>query len=162
MRKIPPMPSEGLLLGIAQLGAVVAGFTAVTAVLQPPGGSWSSALRIRHRSIVSTSFNVMFEALIPLIVFAWLADVRSSLVVSSAGVAVYVGCVVGLRLRQFVRTGAIRARSGQVLLLIAGGAFLLFAANVLIASVAVYTLALCVQLAVAVVSFYTLVSTALS
>ena len=155
------MPSEALFLGIAQLGAVVAGFTAVTAVLQPPGGSWSPAMRIRHRSIVSTSFNVMFEALIPVIVFAWLADVRSSLVVSSGGVAVYVGWVVALRVRQFVRTGAIHSRSGRVLLLIAAAAFLLFAANVLVASVAVYSLALCVQLAVAVVSFYTLVATAL-
>jgi hypothetical protein len=154
------MPSEALLLGIASIGAVVAGFTAVTAVLQPPGGSWSPALRIRHRSIVSTSFNVMFEALVPLIVFAWLADVRSSMVVSSAGVAVYVGCVVVLRLRQFVRTGAIRTRSGKVLLLIAAAAFGLFAANVLSASVALYALALCVQLGVAVVSFYTLVATA--
>ena len=157
---MPPMPSEALLLGIASIGAVVAGFTAVTAVLQPPGGSWSPALRIRHRSIVSTSFNVMFEALVPLIVFAWLADVRSSVVVSSAGVAVYVGCIVVLRLRQFARTGAVRTRSGQVLLLIAGAAFVLFAANVLIASVALYALALCVQLGVAVVSFYTLVATA--
>jgi len=155
------MPSEALLLGIAQLGAVVAGFTAVTAVLQPQGGSWSPALRIRHRSIVSTSFNVMFEALVPVIVFAWLADVRSSMVVSSAGVAVYVGWVVALRVRQFVRTGAIHSRSGRVLLLIAAAAFGLFAANVLLASVAVYALALCVQLAVAVVSFYTLVATAL-
>ena len=103
----------------------------------------------------------MFEALVPLIVFAWLADVRSSLVVSSAGVATYVGGVVALRLRQFVRTGAIRVRSGQILLLIAAAAFLLFAANILIASVAVYSLALCVQLAVAVVSFYTLLTAAM-
>ena len=159
---MPPMPSEALLLAIAQLGAVIAGFTAVTAVLQPPGGSWSPALRIRHRSIVSTSFNVMFEALVPLIVFAWLVDERSSIVVSSAAVAVYVGFVVGMRLRQFVRTGAIHSRSGQVLLSIAFGAFLLFAANVFVASVAVYTFALCVQLSVAVVSFYTLVATAMS
>ncbi|HEY7937452.1 MAG TPA: hypothetical protein VID26_10035 [Candidatus Limnocylindrales bacterium] len=115
------MPSEALLLGIASIGAVVAGFTAVTAVLQPPGGSWSPALRIRHRSIVSTSFNVMFEALVPLIVFAWLADARSSVIVSSAGVAVYVGWIVAL-----------------------------------------FALALCVQLAVAVVSFYTLVAAAMS
>jgi len=156
------MPDDALLLGIAQIGAVIAGFTAITAVLQPPGGAWSPALRIRHRAIVSTSFNVLFEALVPLIVFDWLADVRSTLVVSSAGVAVYVGGVVGLRLRQFVRTGAIRIRSGQVLLLIAGAAFLLFAANVLVASVALYSFALCVQLSVAVVSFYTLVAAALS
>jgi hypothetical protein len=104
----------------------------------------------------------MFEALVPLIVFAWLADARSSVIVSSAGVAVYVGWIVAVRLRQFIRTGAIRTRSGQVLLLIAGAAFALFAANVLIASVALFALALCVQLAVAVVSFYTLVAAAMS
>jgi len=103
----------------------------------------------------------MFEAMIPLIVFAWLADVRSSRVVSSAGVALYVGGVVALRVRQFVRTGAIRIRSGQVLLLIASAEFVLFVVNIVVASVAVYSLALCVQLAVAVVSFYTLLTAAL-
>lgn len=156
------MPSEALLLGIAQIAVVIAGFTAVTSVLQPPDGSWSPALRVRHRAIVSTSFNVMFEALIPLIVFASLADVRTSLVLSSAGVALYAGCIVGLRLRQFVHTGAFRTRSGKVLFVMGPAAFLLFAANVLLASVALYALALCVQLSVAVVSFYTLVAAAMS
>jgi len=156
------MPSDTLLLGIAQIAVVIAGFTAVTAVLEPPGGSWSPGLRIRHRAIVSTSFNVLFEALVPLVVFAALADVRSSLVVSSAAVAVYAGCIVAWRLPQFLRTGAFRTRSGKVLLVIGPAATLLFAANALVASVAVYALALCVQLSVAVVSFYTLVAAALS
>ncbi len=157
------MPSETLLLGIAQMAVVIAGFTAVTSVLEPPGGAWSPALRIRHRAIVSTSFNVMFEALLPLIVFAWLADVRSSLILSSAGVALYAGCIVALRLRQFVHTGAFRTRSGKLLLVMGPAAFLLFGANALLfGSVAVYALALCVQLSVAVVSFYTLVAAALS
>lgn len=157
------MPSEGLLLGIAQIAVVIAGFTAVTSVLDPPGGSWSPALRIRHRAIVSTSFNVMFEALAPLIVFAWLADVRSSIILASAAVALYTGLIVVLRLRQFVRTRAFVTRSGQLLLVMGPAACLLFAANALIlASVAVYALALCVQLSVAVVSFYTIVAAAMS
>ena len=65
------MPSEPLLLQIAAIAVVVAGFTAVTAVLVPPGGAWHPAMRIRQRAVVSTSFNVMFEALAPSIVFAW-------------------------------------------------------------------------------------------
>ncbi len=157
------MQGEALLVGIATIAVVVAGFTAVTSTLVPPGGSWSPALRIRQRAIVSTSFNVMFEALAPLIAFAWLADTRSALVITSAGVAVYALGIVLLRARQIVRTGGYRTRAGLVLMVAGPTATLLFAANALVfASVAVYTLALCVQLSVAVISFYTLVSAAQS
>ena len=36
---MPPMPGEALLLAIASIAAIIAGFTAVTAALTPPGGS---------------------------------------------------------------------------------------------------------------------------
>ena len=91
---IPAMPDEGLLLGIAQIAVVVAGFTAVTAALTPPGGSWSLDQRIRQRAIVSTSFNVVFESLLAVIAFAWFGDAHTALVVSSAAVAVYTGWVL--------------------------------------------------------------------
>ena len=157
------MPEEGLLIAIAQIAVTVAGFTAVTAVLAPPGGSWSPALRIRHRAIVSTSFNVVFEALVPVVAFAWLADVRTSLVVASGGVAVYCAWVIGMRTRQFVRTGAIQNGTGRVLLAPGYAATALFALNaILFVSVAAYSLALCLQLSVAVISFYSLVSAASS
>jgi hypothetical protein len=160
---MPRMPGDTLLFAIAQIAVVIAGFTAVTLVLEPPGGAWSPDLRIRHRAIVSTSFNVMFEALVPLIVVAALADARTALILSSAGVAVYAGWIVVMRGRQFVRSGALHRRSGRVLFVMGPAATLLFAANALVfASVAVYALALCVQLSVAVVSFYTLVSAASS
>ncbi len=155
------MPGDTLLLAIAQIAVVIAGFTAVTLVLEPPDGTWSPDMRIRHRSIVSTSFNVMFEALVPLIVFAALADPRLSLTLSSAGVAIYAGWIVAMRARQFRGSGALRRRSGRVLFVMGPAATVLFAANALVfASVAVYALALCVQLSVAVVSFYTLVAAA--
>jgi len=48
----------------------MAGFTAVTSALTPPGGAWSPDQRIRQRAIVSTSFNVLFESLLPVIAFA--------------------------------------------------------------------------------------------
>ena len=155
------MPGEALLLSIATIAVAVAGFTAVTATLVPPGGAWHPAMRIRQRAIVSTSFNVMFEALVPSIAFAWLGDARAAIVVASLGVAIYATVVVVVRGRQFVRAGGNRARSAVVLFALGPTATLLFWANALVfASVAVYALALCIQLSVAVVSFYTLVSAA--
>jgi len=157
------VPNEVLLIGIAQIAVVMAGFTAVTSALTPPGGSWRADQRIRQRAIVSTSFNVVFEALLPVIAFAWFGDVRTALVLSSAAVAIYTGWVVLARARQFLRTDAIRTRSGQLLFALGPLAVLLFAANALVfASVAVYAVALCAQLSVAVLSFYTLVAAASS
>jgi hypothetical protein len=153
------MPNEVLLIGIAQIAVVMAGFTAVTAALTPPGGSWSPDLRIRQRAVVSTSFNVVFESLLPVIAFAWFGDVRTALVLSSALVALYAGWVVLARARQFLRTDAFHTRSGKLLFVLGPLALLLFAANaVAFASVAIYALALCVQLSVAVLSFYSVVA----
>lgn len=160
---MPSVPGEVLLIGIAQIAVVIAGFTAVTSALTPPGGSWSPDLRIRQRAIVSTSFNVVFESLLPVIAFAWFGDARTALVLSSGAVALYAGWVVSTRARQFLKTSAFRTRSGQLLFILGPLACVLFAANAIaFASVAVYALALCVQLSVAVLSFYTVVSAASS
>jgi hypothetical protein len=155
------MPGEALLLGIAAIAVVVAGFTAVTATLVPPGGSWHPAMRIRQRAIVSTSFNVMFEALAPSIVFAAMGDARASLAVASAIVAVYATGVITWRARQLVRAGGPVTRTALVLFALGPTATLLFWANAIaFGSVAVYALALCIQLSVAAVSFYSLVAAA--
>lgn len=160
---MPRVPSEGLLLGIAQIAVVIAGFTAVTSALTPPGGSWSPDHKIRQRAIVSTSFNVLFEALLPVIAFAWFGDAHTALVLSSAAVALYAAWVVAMRARQFLKTDAFRTRSGRLLFVLGPLACLLFAANAIaFASVAVYAVALCVQLSVALVSFYTVVAAASS
>src|SRR5512146_63670 len=108
---MPRVPSEGLLLGIAQIAVVIAGFTAVTSALTPPAGSWSTDQRIRQRAIVSTSINVLFESLLPVIAFAWFDDARTALLLSSAAVAAYTGLVVAMRARQFLRTNALHTRS---------------------------------------------------
>jgi len=76
---------------------------------------------------------------------------------------VYAGWVVVTRARQFLKTDAIRTRSGQLLFVLGPLAFVLFAANALaFASVAVYAVALCVQLSVAVISFYSVMAAASS
>jgi hypothetical protein len=157
------MLGEALLLAIASIAAIIAGFTAVTAALTPPGGSWSQVHRIRQRAIVSTSFNVVFEALLPVIAFAWLADVRQAVVLSSAVVAIYAAWIVVTRGRQLYRAGGLRTWGGRLLFVPGIAALLLFAVNALmLGSVAVYALALCVQLSVAVISFYQLVAASTS
>ena len=163
MHILPAMPGEALLLGIATISVAVAGFTAVTSTLVPPGGTWHPAMRIRQRAIVSTSFNVMFEALAPLIVFAGTGETRTSVAVASAGVALYATGIVVWRGRQILAAGGTRTRIAFVLFALGPTAALLFWINALaFASVAVYALALCIQLSVAVVSFYSLVSAAQS
>lgn len=118
-------------------------------------------MKLRQRAIVSTSFNVAFEALAPLIAFAWLEDERAAMVVASLGVAIYTSAIVLWRGRQVVRAGGYRTTSGLILFAAGPIATLLFWANALVfASLAVFALALCIQLSVAVVSFYSLVSAA--
>jgi len=155
------MPGEALLLTIALAAVAVAGFTAVTSTLVPPGGAWHPAMRIRQRAIVSTSFNVVFESFAPSIVFLANDEPRASVAVASAGVAAYVTGIVLWRARQLVRAGGGMSRTTVVLFALGPTAALLFWANAFVfSSIAVYALALCVQLSVAAVSFYSLVSAA--
>ena len=155
------MSGEALLLGIATISVVVAGFTAVTSSLVPPGGAWSAMMRIRQRAIVSTSFNVMFESLAPSILFAGTGDPRASVLVASAGAAIYATGIVTWRARQMKVAGGPWTRTVLVLFALGPVATLLFWANALVfGSLAIYALALCVQLSVAAVSFYSLVSAA--
>ena len=160
-RRMPIMLDEALLLGIASIAVAVAGFTAVTAALTPPGGTWSASHRVRQRAIVSTSFNVVLESLAPIIVFAWLADIRETMVVTSVAATLYLAVVVGTRGRQLARAGAFRTWSGRLLFTPAVLAWLLFAANAFVlGSLALSAFALCVQLSVSLISFYQLVAAA--
>lgn len=108
---------------------------------------------------MSTSFNVTFESLLPAVLYPAIADERATLVIASALVFVYALFIVGTRLRQMIRAGSLRGR--VTLVLISGGilATALFGLNALFfASLTVYALALCLQLSVAAVSFYTLLA----
>jgi len=158
------MPGEVMLVGIATIAIAIAGFTAITSALEPPGGSWSPAMRLRQRSIVSTSFNVGLESFAPLIAFAWLEELHSALVVASLVVAIYTTSVVLFRGRQFVRAGGMHTGvAGLTLFALGPTATLLFWANAIVfASLAIFALALLVQLLVAMISFYSLVSAASS
>ena len=63
------MPGEALLIGIATIAVVVAGFAAIAPGLAADRAGWSVGQRFRLRAIVSTSFNVTFESLLPAVIF---------------------------------------------------------------------------------------------
>jgi hypothetical protein len=148
---------EVLLVGIAQLAIVTAGFAAVATGLR--GQSLSPSQSVRLRAIVSTSFNVAFESLVPLIAFYWLRDTRAAVVTASALAAVNVAVVMIIRTPQLARAGALRARAGQFMVVAAWSAAVLFALTALVfGSVSGFAAALLLQLFVVAISFYTLVA----
>jgi hypothetical protein len=148
-----------LLIGIAQLAIVIAGFSAISATLLPAGSTWSPSQRIRLRIIVSTSLNVTFESLVPVILFPALGDARTSFVVASALATIYLTGVVFVRTRQIARARAFRARSTQLIMSAAIGSIILFGLNALVfGSLTLFAFALCTQLLVATFSFYSLIA----
>ena len=155
------MPAEALLIGIATVAVVIAGFSGITAGLSADG--WDSGQKIRQRAIVSTSFNVTFESLVPLVLFALTGNERLSIVLGSAGVAVYALAIILVRARQMIRARALVTGFARVMFVAGPVATVLFAANALyIMSEGVFALALLIQLSVAASSFYALVSSASS
>ena len=99
------MPGEALLIGIATIAVVVAGFAAIAPALASDRAAWTIGQRYRLRAIVLTSFNVTFESLLPAVLFPALDDVRTTLVVASALVFWYALFVIVVRTRQVVRAG---------------------------------------------------------
>jgi hypothetical protein len=153
------MPGEALLIGIATVAVVIAGFAGIAPGMTSDRLPWSAAQRYRVRAIVSTSFNVTFESLLPVVLYPALAGERPTLVLSSALVFAYAVFVISVRARQLRQTGALRTRWAQVATAEGITATALFGLNALLfMSLTVYALALCIQLSVAAISFYSLVA----
>ena len=153
------MDGEALLIGIGTFGIGTAGFAAVAASLRSESKLWTPVHSIRVRAIVSTSFNVAFESVVPVIAALIIPDFHLALVVASLITGIYALGVITIRGRQFVRLRAFRLRSGQVMVATGVTSTLLFLLNaVLFASIGIYALALCFQLATAAVSFYSLIA----
>ncbi len=151
------MPGEAVLIGIATIAVVVAGFAAIAPGFASDGAGWTVGQRYRLRGIVSTSFNVTFESLLPAVLFPAFDDPRTTIVVSSALVFPYALFVITFRGRQLVRSGVPWVRWTRFVVAMGITATALFGLNALIfASVTVYALALCFQLSVAAISFYSL------
>ncbi len=155
------MPGEALLIGIATIAVVVAGFAAIAPGLASDRAGWTVGQRYRLRGIVSTSFNVTFESLLPAVLFPALDDARTTMVVSSALVFVYAAFVIGVRSRQLIQAHVPFVPWTRFVVASGITATTLFGLNALVfASLTVYALALCIQLSVAAISFYSLAATA--
>lgn len=146
-------------MGIATVAVVVAGFAAIAPGVAPDASHWTTGHRIRLRSIVSTSFNVTFEALLPVVLFPAFGTERATLVTASAVVFVYLLFVVGVRFVQLRPTGALRRLPARLTLAASLVAIALFGLNAaLLMSLTAYGLALLLQLSVAAISFYSLLA----
>ena len=155
------MPGEAVFVGIATIAVVVAGFAAIAPGLASGGSGWTAGQRFRLRGIVSTSFNVTFESLLPAVLFPALNDARSTLVLASAVVFGYALFVITFRARQLVKAGVRWVAWTRFVVGMGITATTLFGLNALVfASVTAYALALCIQLSVAAISFYSLAASA--
>ena len=153
------MPGEGLLIGIATVAVVIAGFAAIAPGVAPDASRWTAGHRLRLRAIVSTSFNVTFEALLPAVLFRAVGSERATLVLASAIVFGYLLFVVVIRGRQMVRAGALRSRPAQIMFVAGPVATALFGLNAIaFVSLTAYGLALLIQMSVAAISFYSLLA----
>ena len=153
------MQGEGLLVGTATVAVVVAGFAAIAPGVSPDASRWTAGHRLRLRAIVSTSFNVTFVSLLPVVLFPALASERGALVLASAIVFAYLLFVIVIRARQMFRAGAFRSRLTQVMIVAGPVATALFGLNaILLMSLTAYGLALLIQLSVAALSFYSLLT----
>jgi hypothetical protein len=155
------MPGEAILVGIATIAVVVAGFAAIAPGLSSDRSGWTAGQRFRLRGIVSTSFNVTFESLLPAVIFPALNDERTTLVLASAVVFPYALFVISFRARQLIRSGVRWVAWTRFVVGMGVTATTLFGLNALVfASVTAYALALCIQLSVAAISFYSLAASA--
>lgn len=153
------MTGEALLIGIATVAVVVAGFAAIAPGIAPDASHWTAGHRIRLRAIVSTSFNVTFEALLPAVLFPAFSDERATIVVASALVFAYLAFVIGIRSVQLWRADALRSLPARLTVAAGVGATVLFGLNALVfVSLTAYGLALLLQLAVAAITFYSLLA----
>ena len=153
------MEGEGLLVGIATVAVVVAGFAAIAPGVSPDAARWTAGHRLRLSAIVSTSFNVTFESLLPVVLFPAIGSERASLVLASAVVFAYLLFVILIRARQMLRAGALRSRPAQIMMVAGPAATALFGLNALVfGSLTAYGLALLIQLSVAALSFYSLLA----
>ena len=153
------MEGEGLLIGMATVAVVVAGFAAIAPGVSPDASGWTASHRLRLRAIVSTSFNVTFESLLPVVLFPALGSERTAIELASAIVFAYLLVIVVVRARQMLRAGALRSRPAQIMFVAGPAATALFGLNALaFASLTAYGLALLIQLSVAALSFYGLLA----
>jgi len=147
------VPSEGLLIGIAQLGVALAGFAGVVAVFRREA-TRTEIQAFRLRVLVRNSLGVMFMALLPPVFFSASGDARVALGIASGSSTVWMVLTLVQLQRQWIRTDAFWSRANLIQLPLAIGATGLFAANALsLDTTWPYVGGLCLVLLTAAIAF---------
>ena len=92
------MDGEGMLLAMAQIGVIVAGFAGVAASMHQ---RWTASDRVHFQILVVASLAIMFFALLPPVLFYVTHDAQLSMRLASVGYGLYVAQIMTRRLRAF-------------------------------------------------------------
>lgn len=110
------MSGEGLLLGMAQIAIVTAGFASLASALRRESGTWTSWHGVRLRGLVTSSLSATMLSLLPLLLYAVTADEQISFTVASGVMAAYIATIMIVRERQMLRARVARGRLNVFLL----------------------------------------------
>jgi hypothetical protein len=157
LNTMPAVPSEGVLLGVAQLAVALAGFAGVVAVFRSEG-DWTELQAFRLSVLVRNSLGVMFMALLPLVFFAVYGSAPTAIGIASGSSAVWMLLTVVQLQRQWLRFGAFRTWPNLTSTTLAVLATALFVVNAVWLDTAwPYVAALCLVLLTAALAFQRMV-----
>jgi hypothetical protein len=150
---------EGLLLGIAQIAIVTAGFASLASAFRRDAGHWTQWHAVRLRGLVTATLSATMLSLLPLVLYAALADEGRAFTIASALMTLYIGVIMVVRERQMARAHVVRVRINAFLLLGFAAILVVSVANALWwASLAGFVTALSIELLMAFVLFYSLLA----
>ena len=152
------VPSEGLLIGIAQVGVAIAGFAGVVAAFRREA-EWTPIQALRLRVLVQTSLGVMFMALVPSVFLSSFGDGGRAIGWASGIAAIWIALTLVQLQLQMVRTQALAVGSRTNLVSLAPAilALVLFAANAVAVDPTRYVAGLLLVLLSAAVTFQRLI-----
>lgn len=152
------VPSDAVLIGIAQLAVTIAGFAGVVAVFRQ-GPDWTAIQSLRLRVLVQSSLGVMFMGLVPSVFRSAFGDEVLAIRWSSGLAAVWIALTLIELQLQVRRTRAlpILSRANLISLAPAVIALILFAVNAVVVDPTRYVAGLLLVLLSASVAFQRLI-----
>jgi len=156
------LTGEPLLIGIAQIAVVFAGFVGLVTAVRQEGGRWTGAHQARLFGLMGATLATTIIALLPSVLFLLIGDERRTLAIASGLAAIFLVPVYVHRLRQAASVGVLASRFGVLVVALGiGSIVVLYAINAFVwQSVGPYVVALVGQLILAMINFYGLMDAA--
>ena len=156
------LTGEPLLIGIAEIAVVFAGFVGLVTAVRQEGGNWTRAHEARLFGLMGATLATTILAVLPSVLFLLMADERRTFAIASGLAAVFLSLVWVHRLRQAAALGVLASRFGVLVVAVGIGSIVaLYAINAFVwQSVGAYAVALVGQLLLAMINFYGLMGAA--